>query len=86
MERTRWSGCETSFEALESDQIEMETLFIGRLCRNVRIRMIVILNGVKNLIILTESIAEILRLPPQNDIATQSPREEAMTILISLSA
>ena len=33
--------------------------------------MTVILNGVKNLIISTESIVEILRLMPQNDIATQ---------------
>ena len=35
--------------------------------------MIVILNEVKNLIISTESIVEILRLMPQNDITTQSP-------------
>jgi hypothetical protein len=33
--------------------------------------MFVILNEVKNLIISTESIMEILRLSPQNDIATQ---------------
>ncbi len=43
-----------------------------RLCRNGGIRKIVILNEVKNLIISTESIIEILRLPPQDDIATQS--------------
>ncbi len=30
-------------------------------------------NSVKNLIISTESIIEILRLSPQNDITTQSP-------------
>jgi hypothetical protein len=34
--------------------------------------MIVILNEVKNLIISPESIVGILRLMPQNDIATQS--------------
>ena len=38
--------------------------------------MSVILNGVKNLIISTESIREILRLSLQNDIATQSERGE----------
>ncbi len=38
--------------------------------------MSVILNEVKNLIILTESTVEILRLSPQNDIATQSLRGE----------
>ncbi len=43
-----------------------------KLCRNGGDRRVVILNGVKNLIITTESIIEILRLPPQNDIATQS--------------
>jgi len=43
-----------------------------RLCRNEEIRRIVILNEVKNLIISTESIIEILRLLPQNDITTQS--------------
>ncbi len=37
--------------------------------------MFVILNDVKNLIISTESIIEILRLAPQNDIATQSRGE-----------
>jgi hypothetical protein len=36
--------------------------------------VIVILNEVKNLMISTESIIEILRLSPQNDITTQSPR------------
>ena len=34
--------------------------------------MFVILNEVKNLMISTESIIEILWLSPQNDIATQS--------------
>jgi len=34
--------------------------------------MFVILNEVKNLMISTESIIEILRLSPQNDIMTQS--------------
>ena len=38
--------------------------------------MLVILNEVKNLIISTESIIEILRLTPQNDIETQSRRGE----------
>ncbi|OGP73809.1 MAG: hypothetical protein A2V86_09615 [Deltaproteobacteria bacterium RBG_16_49_23] len=38
--------------------------------------MFVILNEVKNLMISTESIIEILRLSPQNDITTQSQREE----------
>jgi hypothetical protein len=38
--------------------------------------MFVILNEVKNLIISTESIIEILRLSPQNDITTQSLRGE----------
>jgi hypothetical protein len=38
--------------------------------------MIVILNEVKNLIISTESITEILRLMPQNDITTQSLKGE----------
>ncbi|OGP79389.1 MAG: hypothetical protein A2V86_06990 [Deltaproteobacteria bacterium RBG_16_49_23] len=37
--------------------------------------MFVILNEVKNLMISTESIIEILRLSPQNDITTQSQRE-----------
>jgi hypothetical protein len=35
--------------------------------------VIVILNEVKNLMISTESIIEILRLAPQNDMMTQSP-------------
>jgi len=39
--------------------------------------MIVILNEAKNLIISTQSIVEILRLMPQNDITTQSPGERA---------
>ena len=38
--------------------------------------MFVILNEVKNLIISTESIIDILRLSPQNDITTQSRRGE----------
>jgi hypothetical protein len=36
--------------------------------------MFVILNEVKNLMISTEFTIEILRLSPQNDIKTQSPR------------
>jgi hypothetical protein len=36
--------------------------------------MVVILSEAKNLIISTESIIEILRLTPQNDIAAESPR------------
>ena len=43
-----------------------------RLRRNGKNAMFVILNEVKNLMISTESIIEILRLSPQNDIATQS--------------
>jgi hypothetical protein len=35
--------------------------------------MVVILSEAKNLIISTESTIEILRLSPQNDIATQAP-------------
>ena len=38
--------------------------------------MIVILNEVKNLMISTESIVEILRQMPQNDITTQSLKGE----------
>ncbi len=33
-------------------------------------------NSAKNLMISNESTVEILRLPPQNDIATQSPVRE----------
>ena len=43
-----------------------------RLCHNWANAVVVILNGVKNLIISSESIIEILRLMPQNDIPTQS--------------
>ncbi len=43
-----------------------------RLCHNGMNAVIVILNEVKNLIISTKSIIEILRLMPQDDIATQS--------------
>ena len=57
-----------------------------RLCRNSGIRAFVILkplaslriNSVKNLIISTESIIEILRLAPQNNIKTQSPKEKGI--------
>ena len=45
---------------------------LQRLCRNGTNAVIVILNEVKNLIISTESIIEILRPMPQDDIATQS--------------
>jgi hypothetical protein len=46
--------------------------------------MFVILNEVKNLTISTESIIEILRLTPQNDIVTESPRgEEAVVVILS---
>jgi hypothetical protein len=38
--------------------------------------MIVILNEVKNLMNSNESTIEILRLSPQNDIATQPPERE----------
>ena len=48
---------------------------LERLCRNGGLEIIVILNEVKNLIISTESIVEILRLMPQNDIKTQSLSE-----------
>jgi len=43
--------------------------------------MFVILNEVKNLIISTESITEILRLTPQSDITTQSPKGEGDLII-----
>jgi hypothetical protein len=48
--------------------------------------VIVILNpalsGMKNLIISTESIIEIIRLTPQNDIPTQSPRGEGGGLIV----
>ena len=44
----------------------------SRLCRNSKNVVFVILNEVKNLIILKNSDSEILRLTPQNDIVTQS--------------
>jgi len=43
--------------------------------------MAVILSEAKNLIISKESITEILRLPPQNDIATQSPQGVGATLV-----
>ncbi len=43
---------------------ERSSLSLERLCRNAGIRKIVILNGVKNLIISTESIIEILPCLP----------------------
>jgi hypothetical protein len=47
--------------------------------------MIVILNEVKNLMNSKESTMEILRLSPQNDIATQSPcgEEEGVDDLLA---
>ena len=51
-----------------------------RLCRNEGIGVFVILNEVKNLMISTESIIEILRLSPQNDITTQSLKGEGLKI------
>ncbi|HSB04681.1 MAG TPA: hypothetical protein VLK23_05750 [Thermodesulfobacteriota bacterium] len=41
--------------------------------------MFVILNEVKNLIISTESIIEILRLTPENDITTQFLKGEEIS-------
>jgi hypothetical protein len=49
---------------------------LRRLCRNQENALFVILNEVKNLIISTESTGEILRLWPQNDIATHSLKGE----------
>ncbi len=49
-----------------------QALPLKRLCHNGTNAVIVVLNEVKNLIISTESIIEILRLMPQDDIATQS--------------
>ena len=48
--------------------------------------VIVILNEVKNLMISNESIIEILRLSPQNDITTQSQRgeSEGMDLLLDI--
>ncbi len=43
-----------------------------------KLLMIVILNGVKNLMISSESTIEILRLSPQSDITTRSPGVEGM--------
>jgi len=54
--------------------IKAISLPLERLCRNAGFGNFVILNEVKNLIISTESIIEILRLAPQNDITTQPPR------------
>ena len=46
--------------------------------------MVVILSEAKNLIISTESIIEILRLSPQNDITTQSlDPESSLSIFIA---
>ena len=47
--------------------------------------MIVILNEVKNLIISTESIVGILRLMPQNDIATQPPKGREISYVLFTS-
>jgi hypothetical protein len=46
--------------------------------------MFVILNEVKNLITSTESIIEILRLSPQNDITTQSLKGEGEMVYVQL--
>ena len=62
-------------------------LLAPRLCHDGTNAVIVILNpalsGMKNLIISTESITEILRLTPQNDHATQSPVGEGDSWAIS---
>jgi hypothetical protein len=52
------------------------TLSIERLCRNDENAAFVILNEVKNLMDSIRYTTQILRLPPQNDIATQSPTGE----------
>jgi hypothetical protein len=59
---------------LKGRELKHKALSLKRLCHNGEFEMIVILNEVKNLIISTESIIEILRLMPQNDITTQSRR------------
>jgi hypothetical protein len=59
---------------------------LERLCHNGEFEMIVILNEVKNLIISTESIIEILRLMPQNDITTQSLKGEVRRGMVSLKS
>ena len=46
---------------------------VQRLCRNAENATYVILNEVKNLMYSILSTAQILRLKPQNDIATPSP-------------
>ena len=45
---------------------------LGRLCRNDENAAFVILNEVKNLMDSIRYTTQILRLPPQNDITTQS--------------
>jgi hypothetical protein len=51
-------------------------LSLERLCRNDENAAFVILNEVKNLMHSIRYTAQILRLSPQDDIATQSPRGE----------
>jgi hypothetical protein len=50
------------------------SLPLKKLCHNEGDAMFVILNEVKNLIESISYKTEILRLTPQNDIVTQSPR------------
>ena len=51
-------------------------LSLERLCRNHENAVFVILNEVKNLMHSISYTTQILRLTPQNDIATQSPMGE----------
>ena len=51
------------------------------LCHNGGNAMFVILNEVKNLMISTESIIEILRLTPQNDITTYKGLKKRYVVL-----
>ena len=50
------------------------TFPLERLCRNDENAAFVILNEVKNLMHSIRYTTQILRLTPQDDIATQSPR------------
>jgi hypothetical protein len=62
-------------------QIDYDTVSDGgglKLYRNLGIAVFVILSEMKNLMISSESMAEILRLSPQNDIVTQFSRERGI--------
>jgi hypothetical protein len=62
-------------------QIDYDTVSDGgglKPYRNLGIAVFVILSEMKNLMISSESMAEILRLSPQNDIVTQFSRERGI--------